>query len=200
MFCGYPAGGVLAGLLSAPLIPAFGWSVVFVIGGVLPLLLLPALWRSVPESAQFLTATGDLVGLRRVLHRLGSPVDVVLGAAGTAALGYAGSQVVALLLLTFVAGFGGIGGQMCMVAVCANFYETSLRATGLGSTIVSGASAGLPGRCSPGRWSAPAPERRRCSRSPPSPRSVPRRPSQRSGSSRTDTDDRRQQPTRAHQP
>jgi len=75
MFCGYPAGGVLAGILSAPLIPAFGWSVVFVIGGVLPLLLLPALWRSVPESAQFLTATGDLVGLRRVLHRLGSPVD-----------------------------------------------------------------------------------------------------------------------------
>jgi len=241
MFCGYPAGGVLAGVLSAPLIPAFGWPVVFVIGGVLPLLLLPALWRSVPESAQFLMVTGDLAALRGVLRRMGSSVDAgqleaerapdrspvvrlftegraagtlllwvtmvmalllayllanwiplvttaagagaggsalaiatfnlgaiigclllgrladrcrptlviagafVLGAAAIAALGYVGAQLGALLLLTFAAGFGGIGAQMCLVSVCANFYETSLRATGIGSSMSVGRIGGIAG-------------------------------------------------------
>ena len=241
MFCGYPFGGVLAGVLSAPLIPAFGWPSVFVVGGVLPLLLLPVLWRSLPESAQFLTLVGDRVGLEAVLRRMGSKIDAtqvraerapdqspvvrlftegraagtlliwvttfmalvmaylltnwlplvagsagagasssalavatlnigviigclalgrvadklrptvvlgvafVLGAAASAALGFAGSQVGALLLLTFAAGFGGIGAQMCMVSVCAGFYETSLRTTGLGATMAAGRIGGIVG-------------------------------------------------------
>jgi AAHS family 4-hydroxybenzoate transporter-like MFS transporter len=241
MYCGYPFGGVLAGVLSAPLIPAFGWASVFVVGGVLPLLLLPVIWKSLPESAQFLTLSGDRVGLAAVLRRMGSRIDAaqvraeqvpvqspivrlftegrapgtlliwlttfmalvmgflltnwlplvagaagagagssalavatlnigvivgclalgrvadklrptvvlgvafVLGAAAIAALGYVGSHVGALLLLTFAAGFGCIGAQMCMVSVCAIFYETSLRATGLGATMAVGRIGGIIG-------------------------------------------------------
>ncbi len=39
---GFAAGSVVGGLLGGPLIGAFGWQAVFIIGGVLPLLLLPA--------------------------------------------------------------------------------------------------------------------------------------------------------------
>lgn len=42
---GLSAGGVVGGLVSGPLMLRFGWPAVFVVGGILPLLLLPALWR-----------------------------------------------------------------------------------------------------------------------------------------------------------
>jgi MFS family permease len=38
MFCGFPLGSTLGGVVSAPLLGAFGWQSVFVLGGVLPLL------------------------------------------------------------------------------------------------------------------------------------------------------------------
>jgi AAHS family 4-hydroxybenzoate transporter-like MFS transporter len=49
MFCGFPLGSVAAGFVSAPLIAAFGWSSVFIVGGVLPLLLLPILLFALAE-------------------------------------------------------------------------------------------------------------------------------------------------------
>jgi AAHS family 4-hydroxybenzoate transporter-like MFS transporter len=58
MFCGFPLGAVLGGLISARLIAGYGWPVVFYLGGILPLLLLPFLWSSLPESIRFLVARG----------------------------------------------------------------------------------------------------------------------------------------------
>lgn len=49
MFCGFPLGSVAAGFVSAPLIAGFGWSSVFIVGGVLPLLLLPVLLVALTE-------------------------------------------------------------------------------------------------------------------------------------------------------
>ena len=49
MFCGFPLGSVAAGFVSAPLIAGFGWSGVFIVGGVLPLLLLPVLFFALTE-------------------------------------------------------------------------------------------------------------------------------------------------------
>jgi len=49
MFCGFPLGSVVAGLAAAPLIASFGWSSVFVLGGLLPLLLLPVLFLALAE-------------------------------------------------------------------------------------------------------------------------------------------------------
>ena len=37
--CGFTLGAVLGGLLSAALIPAFGWQSVFYVGGVVPLVI-----------------------------------------------------------------------------------------------------------------------------------------------------------------
>jgi AAHS family 4-hydroxybenzoate transporter-like MFS transporter len=58
MFCGFPLGAVLGGVVSARLIAIYGWPAVFYLGGVLPLLLLPFLWLCLPESIRFLVACG----------------------------------------------------------------------------------------------------------------------------------------------
>ena len=45
MFCGFPLGSTLGGVLSTGLIDQFGWHSVFVVGGVLPLLLVAPIER-----------------------------------------------------------------------------------------------------------------------------------------------------------
>jgi AAHS family 4-hydroxybenzoate transporter-like MFS transporter len=71
MFCGFPLGAMLGGLASVRLVPAFGWQSVFVVGGVVPLLLLPLLVFRLPESARFLALNGEEERLARVLARVG---------------------------------------------------------------------------------------------------------------------------------
>lgn len=56
----------------------------------------------------------------------------ILGAAMIALMGYAGHSSVLLCAVAFVAGALSLGAQMCTVALCASFYETFLRATGVG--------------------------------------------------------------------
>ena len=55
----WPLGAVLGGLVSAHLIPAYGWESVFYLGGILPLLLVLVLMRYLPESIRFRVARGD---------------------------------------------------------------------------------------------------------------------------------------------
>jgi AAHS family 4-hydroxybenzoate transporter-like MFS transporter len=47
---GLAAGAMLSGLLGASLIVNFGWQSVFLAGGILPLLLAPALWLWLPDT------------------------------------------------------------------------------------------------------------------------------------------------------
>ncbi|WCM93344.1 aromatic acid/H+ symport family MFS transporter [Acidovorax sp. NCPPB 2350] len=58
MFCGFPLGSTLGGLVSSWLIARYDWHAVFVLGGVLPLLLLPVLVAMLPESLRYLAASG----------------------------------------------------------------------------------------------------------------------------------------------
>lgn len=51
---GVPIGGLVAGALSAWLLPITGWRPMFILGGVAPLALLPILALCLPESPQFL--------------------------------------------------------------------------------------------------------------------------------------------------
>jgi AAHS family 4-hydroxybenzoate transporter-like MFS transporter len=53
---GLAAGAMLSGFLGALLIANFGWQSVFLIGGILPLLLAPALWLWLPEGPAALGA------------------------------------------------------------------------------------------------------------------------------------------------
>ena len=68
-----------------------------------------------------------------------------LGTVAIAAIGQSDSSSVVLLLTSFAAGFCSIGAQMCVVAMVANFYETSLRATGVGWAMGIGRVGGIVG-------------------------------------------------------
>lgn len=241
MFCGFPLGAVLGGLASAKLIAAFGWQSVFIVGGALPLALLPLLMAFLPESARFLAAKGRheavagiLASLRClerwngaaasrpeprarisslftrgraagtyllwttfflsllvtyflinwipvVAHRngldtatavvavamlnLGSIVGSLviarladgsdrgstigwayaIGAIAIALIGYTGGSGAWLCALTFVAGVCSIGAQLCTVALCSGFYDTPVRATGIGWSIGVGRTGAIAG-------------------------------------------------------
>lgn len=67
MFCGFPLGAVLGGLIAARMIPALGWASTFWLGGLLPLLLLPALIAWLPESIRFLARRGAPQGELRAM-------------------------------------------------------------------------------------------------------------------------------------
>lgn len=54
MFCGFTLGSALGGLVAAQLVPMFGWRSVLLVGGVLPLCILPLLIWLLPESPRFL--------------------------------------------------------------------------------------------------------------------------------------------------
>ncbi len=56
--CGFTIGAVLGGLLSAVLIPSFGWQSVFHVGGVIPLMVGILMFLFLPESMQFLVLRG----------------------------------------------------------------------------------------------------------------------------------------------
>lgn len=229
MFCGFPLGAVLGGIAAARLIPAFGWSSVFIAGGLLPLLVLPLVMLFVPESIRFLATRGSREPIDKVLQQMGRsgdwngasgfvskeehapvaslfkhgrgrgtlllwatlflsllmtyflvnwipvvarqgglpittavlalsmlnlgaiigcivigrladrsrpaiPIGVAFafGGVAIACISQAGASGPLLCLATFLVGALSIGAQMCTVALCAGYYDTFLRATGVG--------------------------------------------------------------------
>jgi MFS transporter, AAHS family, 4-hydroxybenzoate transporter len=72
-FTGAPFGGFVGGLIVSLLLgEGFGWPVIFILGGVFPLLLLPVLALSLPESPRFLARKPHLsVRQAALLERLG---------------------------------------------------------------------------------------------------------------------------------
>ena len=98
-FTGAPLGGFVGGQIVALLLAHYDWSMIFVLGGAFPLLLVPALALWLPESPRFLTARENLSprhaallrrldragagpgkrsGLRRHLHQSREPGDLRL--------------------------------------------------------------------------------------------------------------------------
>lgn len=51
--CGFTGGAVLGGLVSAAIIPAYGWQSVFYVGGAFPLVLAALMVGGLPESGEF---------------------------------------------------------------------------------------------------------------------------------------------------
>lgn len=58
MFCGFTIGSALGGLVAAQLLATVGWRGILMIGGVLPLLLVPVLVFLLPESLRWLVLRG----------------------------------------------------------------------------------------------------------------------------------------------
>jgi AAHS family 4-hydroxybenzoate transporter-like MFS transporter len=71
IFTGNPMGGFLGGQIVAQLLPVFGWPVIFWIGGLLPLALIPVMLLWLPESPRILLARGRITArTARLLQRL----------------------------------------------------------------------------------------------------------------------------------
>lgn len=58
-WCGFALGAVLGGLVSVGLIAKYGWMSVFVVGGILPLLILPLIITAIPDSIKFLILANE---------------------------------------------------------------------------------------------------------------------------------------------
>ncbi len=56
---GLPAGAILGGLLATRILPQSGWQGVFMVGGLVPLVLLVVILLVVPESLHFLARSGS---------------------------------------------------------------------------------------------------------------------------------------------
>ena len=70
MMCGFSLGAAGGGVLAAFLIPRLGWQSVFVVGGLIPIVLVAAL-AALPESIRFLVAKGRTgEKLHAVLRRI----------------------------------------------------------------------------------------------------------------------------------
>ncbi|RAW91742.1 aromatic acid/H+ symport family MFS transporter [Photorhabdus laumondii subsp. clarkei] len=54
VFCGFPFGAAMGGILGSFMIPKFGWESMLVIGGIIPILLVVPLIFILPESVLFL--------------------------------------------------------------------------------------------------------------------------------------------------
>jgi MFS transporter, AAHS family, 4-hydroxybenzoate transporter len=66
-----PLGGSMAGFLAGWLIPAYGWRSMFLVGAIIPLVLLVLFWLLLPESPKYLALRPALhPQLARALNRL----------------------------------------------------------------------------------------------------------------------------------
>lgn len=90
MFSGYALGGILAAVLGKQLIGDYGWQSVFVAAGA-PLLLIPFILKTMPESLPYLIAHHDDSHLREIVQRiepslkLGADDEFVVPASGKGA-------------------------------------------------------------------------------------------------------------------
>lgn len=75
MFCGFPLGSAIGGLISARMIPAWGWESLFYLGGLAPLALLPLLILFVPESVRYLAAKGKTAEVDRIFRKMGCQLE-----------------------------------------------------------------------------------------------------------------------------
>jgi len=69
MFSGYALGGILAALIGMQFIEVYGWQSVFIAAGA-PLLLIPFIMKSMPESLPFLISHHDNTHLRQIVARI----------------------------------------------------------------------------------------------------------------------------------
>lgn len=69
MFSGYAVGGIIAALLGKTLIGEYGWQAVFFAAGI-PVILIPFIMKTMPESLGYMITKGDQDSLRKVVGQL----------------------------------------------------------------------------------------------------------------------------------
>ena len=101
--------GVVGGLISAKMIPIWGWHSVFYLGGI---------------------ALGRLMDRTNPYRVLG--IAYAIGALSVGAIGFFGVSVPLMMTAITIGGFCAVGGQTSANALAANSYPTTIQATGVG--------------------------------------------------------------------
>ncbi|NQS84929.1 MFS transporter [Pantoea allii] len=71
VFCGFTFGAASGGFAASWLLPRYNWHSVLLLGGILPLLVLPVLVKQLPESVRFLISRGaPAERIRTILERI----------------------------------------------------------------------------------------------------------------------------------
>ena len=83
-----PLGGAIAGELAAQVIPAYGWRMLFILGGVIPIVLALVLWKVLPESPRYLAKRRErwpelTATMRRIGHDIPNDVEYTEAAAAS---------------------------------------------------------------------------------------------------------------------
>lgn len=77
MFCGFTLGSALGGIAAAHIVAHFGWEAVLLIGGLMPLAILPLLAFALPESARYLVIRGGAAArVTAILQRIAPDADL----------------------------------------------------------------------------------------------------------------------------
>lgn len=88
MFMGFGLGSASGGFISAWMVPQFGWHAVLLLGGILPILLLPVLYFLLPESVDLMINRGFArPRILSVLRRMGASFPDNVEFATTAPVG-----------------------------------------------------------------------------------------------------------------
>ncbi|WP_422420401.1 MFS transporter [Pseudomonas sp. GZD-222] len=87
VFAGYSVGGILVALTAKQLIESYGWQWVFYVAG-LPVLLIPFILKSMPQSIGYLLRNGRQEELREIVRKIepGRAVDDTLVVTGNVAV------------------------------------------------------------------------------------------------------------------
>ncbi|TQS42427.1 MFS transporter [Cryptosporangium phraense] len=114
MMAGYHVGGLVVAALAIAVLPAFGWRAMFWAGAIPIVVMLPLLWRYLPESVGFLLSHGRRAEAEAVASRHHIPLDDVQPDENPRADRSAGLRTIfgpgylVATLLFFVASFCGL--------------------------------------------------------------------------------------------
>jgi len=75
MFSGYAIGGMTSALLGAWLVKDMGWQIMFLLAGI-PLLLLPLIWKFLPESLAFLVKSNQSEQAKSIVSKIAPQTQV----------------------------------------------------------------------------------------------------------------------------
>ncbi len=80
MFCGITFGGVFPGPLAGWLAPTYGWQVLFLVGGITPIVMAAIAWIWLPESLKYLVVSGRSEAVAPILRRIDPTLQIAPGA------------------------------------------------------------------------------------------------------------------------
>ncbi|WP_334174783.1 MFS transporter [Pseudoxanthobacter sp.] len=134
MFCGFTIGSALGGFLAAYMVDLWGWRSVLMLGGLVPLVLVPFLAALLPESVRFLVLKGGQEPrIARSLGRI-APAAELNGATFTGVHHHPGSPVSQLFtaellrgtLLLWLSAFM----SLLIIYLLSSWLPTIINATG----------------------------------------------------------------------